>query len=103
MDRDELIAVTERHLSRVFRDQEIVDKILDGIRSTPVECLLPPRVMSVKGVMHQLGVSESTVLNYIKKGWLTKIDPIVAGDRVLIPVSALDRFVQEHQVSGPDL
>ena len=53
----------------------------------------PRRLLSVKQVAHELGLSARTVSTLITKG---HIKAVRIGRRVLLPAAEVERFVQEH-------
>src|SRR5215471_14174394 len=53
----------------------------------------PRRLLSVKQVAHELGLSARTVSTLIAKG---QINAVRIGRRVLLPVAEVERFVQDH-------
>jgi excisionase family DNA binding protein len=60
----------------------------------------PRRLLSVKQVAHELGLSARTVSTLITKG---HIKAVRIGRRVLLPVAEVERFVQDHSGADPDI
>jgi len=53
---------------------------------------MPPKAMSIKEVMKSVGICRQTVMKLINRG---NIHAVRVGDRWLIPVAEVDRFLQK--------
>jgi excisionase family DNA binding protein len=81
----------ERMASRTLDSRERADATPN---SPEAKSASPPRrLLSVKQVAHELGLSARTVSTLITKG---HIKAIRIGRRVLLPVAEVERFVQDH-------
>jgi len=58
----------------------------------------PRRLLSVKQVAHELGLSTRTVGTLITKG---QIKAVRIGRRVLLPIAEVERLVEDHSGVGP--
>ena len=81
---------TERIPPRTLDSRER-DAKLDSPETKPASP--PRRLLSVKQVAHELGLSARTVSTLVTKG---HIKAVRIGRRVLLPVAEVERFVQDH-------
>jgi excisionase family DNA binding protein len=82
---------SERTAPRTFDSRERADATPNSQETKPASS--PRRLLSVKQVAHELGLSARTVSTLITKG---HIKAVRIGRRVLLPVAEVERFVQDH-------
>lgn len=58
---------------------------------------LPKLALGIHEAMEAIGVGRNTMLELVHSG---AIRHVRAGRRILIPVSALEAYLEEHAVSG---
>jgi excisionase family DNA binding protein len=82
---------TERVPPRSLDSRERADATPNSLEPKPASP--PRRLLSVKQVAHELGLSARTVSTLITKG---QINAVRIGRRVLLPVAEVERIVQDH-------
>jgi len=82
---------SERTAPRNLDSRERADATPNSPETRPASP--PRRLLSVKHVAHELGLSARTVSGLIAKG---QIKAVRIGRRVLLPVAEVERFVQDH-------
>jgi excisionase family DNA binding protein len=83
--------LSERMATRTLDSREPADATANAPETKPASP--PRRLLSVKQVAHELGLSARTVSTLITKG---HIESVRIGRRVLLPVAEVERFVQDH-------
>jgi excisionase family DNA binding protein len=83
--------LSERMAPRTVNSRERADAAPNSPETKPASP--PRRLLSVKQVAHDLGLSARTVSTLITKG---HIQAVRIGRRVLLPVAEVERFVQDH-------
>src|SRR4051812_5675464 len=82
---------SERMAPRTLDSRERADATPNSPETKPTSP--PRRLLSVKQVAHELGLSARTISTLITKG---QIKAVRIGRRVLLPVAEVERFVQDH-------
>lgn len=84
-------------LGREFQEllRPLVDDAVDRVRAELEQSMrhLAPRVVTATEAGRLLGVSERTIRRLIEDGRLPTVPHV--GDRVLVPVAAIDAFVAD--------
>lgn len=84
----------ERTAPRTLESRECSDAAPNSPETKPANQLR--RLLSLKQVAHELGLSARTVSTLIAKG---QIKAVRIGRRVLLPVAEVERFVQDHSAA----